>query len=126
MRQSSVGSKIKQVRELRNFTQDYMAQRLEISQAMYSKIERGESDIGLGQLNKIAKELDIDLTHLLTFDSSLMIKKITNKQLAEHTTGMVVNHGLPDDERKLFERMLADKDQEIAFLRGLLGGRTNL
>ncbi|MDR0802540.1 MAG: helix-turn-helix domain-containing protein, partial [Fluviicola sp.] len=34
-----VGQKIKKLRELKNFTQEYMANRLEMTQPSYSKIE---------------------------------------------------------------------------------------
>lgn len=36
----SVGKKIKQFRELRDYTQSYMADRLDISTSGYGKIER--------------------------------------------------------------------------------------
>ncbi len=57
-----------------------------------------------------------------TIDDKLVIHQITTNRAI--TTDKVIvnnNNGLPDDEGKLFERMLADKDQEIAFLRSLLG-----
>ncbi|HXA02953.1 MAG TPA: helix-turn-helix transcriptional regulator, partial [Cytophagaceae bacterium] len=41
----SVGSKIKKIRELRNYTQEYMADRLQMSQSGYSKIETDEVDV---------------------------------------------------------------------------------
>ncbi len=43
----SVGNKIKQLRELRNYTQQYMADRLNMSLTGYGKIERDSTDISL-------------------------------------------------------------------------------
>lgn len=37
-----IGNKIKNIRELKNFTQEYMAEKLDISQAAYSKLEKGD------------------------------------------------------------------------------------
>lgn len=37
--------KIRQIRELKNFTQDYMAAQLEMSTRAYSKIESGETQL---------------------------------------------------------------------------------
>ncbi len=39
----NVGSKIKQLRELRNYTQSYVATQLNISVSGYGKIERNEN-----------------------------------------------------------------------------------
>ena len=40
-----IGYKIKNIRELKNFTQEYMAEKLDISQAAYSKMEKGDTKI---------------------------------------------------------------------------------
>ncbi|MAZ37435.1 helix-turn-helix domain-containing protein [Salibacteraceae bacterium] len=40
-----IGLNIKKVRELKGYTQDYVAQQLAISQRQYSRIEQNESDI---------------------------------------------------------------------------------
>ena len=55
-----IGTKIKNIRELRNYTQDYMAEKLGITQAGYSKIERGETDVTYSKkLFKITNRLNI-------------------------------------------------------------------
>jgi transcriptional regulator with XRE-family HTH domain len=41
----SIGAKIKNLRELRNYTQAYMADQLNMSVNGYSKIEREETDV---------------------------------------------------------------------------------
>jgi transcriptional regulator with XRE-family HTH domain len=37
-----LGSKIKTIREMKNFTQEYIAEKLEMSQSNYSRIERNQ------------------------------------------------------------------------------------
>jgi transcriptional regulator with XRE-family HTH domain len=39
----AIGTNIKKLREYRNFTQEHIAEKLDISQNAYSKIERGET-----------------------------------------------------------------------------------
>jgi transcriptional regulator with XRE-family HTH domain len=51
----SVGAKIKNLRELRNYTQAYMADQLSMSVNGYGKIERDETDLSLGKLRKSPK-----------------------------------------------------------------------
>ena len=40
-----IGNKIKNIRELKNLTQEYLAEKLDISQAAYSKMEKGDTKI---------------------------------------------------------------------------------
>ena len=57
---------IRRTRENRNYTQDYLAAKLGISQNAYSKIELGYSNITLNRLVEIAEILEVDLVELIT------------------------------------------------------------
>lgn len=65
----AVAGNIRKVREYRNYTQDYLAAKLEISQNAYSKIELGYSKITLDRLFHIAIILEVDVMELLQFDA---------------------------------------------------------
>jgi transcriptional regulator with XRE-family HTH domain len=60
-----VATKIRMVREFRNFSQEYVSKKIGISQNAYSKIELGYSKISLDRFFHIAKILDVDVTELL-------------------------------------------------------------
>ncbi|MFD0940014.1 helix-turn-helix domain-containing protein [Pedobacter boryungensis] len=64
----AVAGNIRKVREFRNYTQDYLAAKLEISQNAYSKIELGYTKITLDRLFHIALILEVEVTQLLYFD----------------------------------------------------------
>lgn len=66
----AVAGNIRKVREYRNYTQDYLAAKLEISQNAYSKIELGYSKITLDRLFHIALILEVEVTQLLYLDAS--------------------------------------------------------
>jgi transcriptional regulator with XRE-family HTH domain len=70
----AVASNIRRVREFKNYTQDYLAAKLEISQNAYSKIELGYSKITLDRLFHIAVILEMEVTDLLYFDKSKYAK----------------------------------------------------
>jgi transcriptional regulator with XRE-family HTH domain len=55
----AVGEKIRIQRVIKNYTQEYMAFMLEISQAAYSNIERDSTEITLARLYEIAEVLEI-------------------------------------------------------------------
>ena len=63
----AVGNKIKRYRELRNFTQAYMAEELNISQNAYSKIETGNVKLTVERLQKIAELLDVPAEDIISF-----------------------------------------------------------
>ena len=70
----AVAGNIRKVREYRNYTQDYLAAKLEISQNAYSKIELGYSKITLDRLFHIAQILEVEVTQLLYFNPSTFEK----------------------------------------------------
>ncbi|MNK08721.1 antitoxin HipB [compost metagenome] len=60
-----IALRIRKVREYKNFSQEYLATKIGISQNAYSKIELGYSKITLDRLFHIAKLLDVDTYELL-------------------------------------------------------------
>ncbi|WDF55036.1 helix-turn-helix domain-containing protein [Mucilaginibacter sp. KACC 22063] len=61
----SVASNIRQIRERKGYTQEYLAMKLGISQNAYSKIELGYTKITLERLFHIARLIETDVISLL-------------------------------------------------------------
>lgn len=61
----AVASTIRKRREFRNYTQEYLALKLNISQNAYSKIELGYTKITLERLFQIADILEFDVIELI-------------------------------------------------------------
>jgi transcriptional regulator with XRE-family HTH domain len=61
----TVAINIRKVREYRNYTQEYLAMKLNISQNAYSKIELGYTKITLERLYEVAQILEVDLIELI-------------------------------------------------------------
>lgn len=70
----TVAANIRKIREFRNYTQDYLAAKLDISQNAYSKIELGYSNITLNRLIHIAQILEIDITDLINFNQEEIVQ----------------------------------------------------
>lgn len=66
----SVASNIRKVREQRNYTQEYLAAKLNISQNAYSKIELGYTKITVERLFYIAIILEVDPIDLINVQIS--------------------------------------------------------
>ena len=61
-----VNRKIRIMREIKNWTQEEMAEKLGMSHNGYAKIERGETKLYLEKLNQIAQIFNIDLSDLIS------------------------------------------------------------
>ena len=92
----NVGKSIKQLRELRDYTQSYVASQLGISVSGYGKIERDETDITLSRLNQIAEVLETKVESILDFNSTQVFNQYNNKTAMAN--GVVQNQQIVNDE----------------------------
>lgn len=111
-----IGHKLKKLRELRNFTQSYMADKLEISQGAYSRMEMGESEITFGKLTKIAELLEIPVEEIISFHEN-MIFNVSHNQTGN---GYVVNKGISDKQEKLYQDQIDLLKAQNEYLQRLL------
>ncbi len=64
--------RIKRIREFRNFTQQYLADKLDISQNAYSKIENGTTKLTIDRLEQLAKLLDVPVESILSSEKQVL------------------------------------------------------
>ena len=77
-----VAVNIRKIREHRNYTQEYLAMKLKISQNAYSKIELGYTKITLERLYQIAQILDVDLIELIKAEDSEVVQLLSNSTVS--------------------------------------------
>ena len=68
-----VNEKIRMMRELNDWTQEDMADKLHMSLNSYAKLERGESKIYLEKLEQVAEVFNIDLVDLLSLNKQNLV-----------------------------------------------------
>ena len=118
-----VGHKIKQARESLNYSQDYMAQALDISQAYYSRIENNQANISMNLLEKVGEVLEIEPWTLLSPGEFLYFKKVTNSQVG---SGQYHYNAYSEKEKQLYEERIRQLEEEVTFLREMVkGGKNN-
>jgi len=59
---------IRKIREIKNYSQSYMATELDVCTKTYSRLETGETELSVSRLEKIAKLFDMSLIDLYKFD----------------------------------------------------------
>jgi transcriptional regulator with XRE-family HTH domain len=107
--------KLKTLREMKNFTQEYMAEQLGLTTRAYSKIESGETQLTINRLNEISAILGVDPIEALGFDH----QNIFNNCTQEGNIG--INHiNLPDKLIEQYEKRIQQLESEVIFLRALV------
>jgi len=106
-----IGQKIKKLREFRSFTQEYMADKLDISQQAYSLLEK-DDNIPFGRIKQVAEILDVPVEQVVGLDEKFIFNNYgsNSSQIA---------YQIIDNERKLYEdkiKLLEDKIQLMELL----------
>jgi transcriptional regulator with XRE-family HTH domain len=113
----NIGTKIKKVRELRNYTQEHMAHKLSMSQVNYSRIERNEVKIKPEKLEEIANVLGVDVDALLSFDEKVVFNIMHNKATSNITySGNINLYQIDSKIEKLYEDKISLMEEKIAML----------
>lgn len=107
-----IGGKIKKYRELRNYTQQYMSDRLDISQNTYSKIETGGIKLTVDRLKQISDILEIPVEDMLAND---------NQSFNFHNSHIEKFYGyietIQEDNKELVQTTLNFLNEQINHLR---------
>lgn len=124
----NVGMKIRKLRELRNYTQEYMALNLNITQTAYCKIEKEESRLTISRLKEISAVLEVESLQILTFDERLFFSSISSTKQPEKR--IVENDNLrqiyqQDTRDEKMNHRMKQLESEIIMLRGLLVNSPN-
>lgn len=108
MNKENVIQNIKLVRSNKNYSEDYVAGKLGISQSSYNRKENGEVDFSLTELLKLGEVLEIPPARFIDLD---IAKLITNNEFNNNSGINVYNQA--DGYQKAVEQY----EKENAYLR---------
>lgn len=115
----NIGYKIKKLRELRNFSQKHMAEKLKITQQNYSKMEMGEVDFPISRLQTIADILSVRPVDIISFDEKVIFNT-TQNEFKEGAVGIQQGNTLTQEFQKIYEQRIDSLEKEIERLHTLL------
>lgn len=101
-------SKLKVLREVNNYTQEFVAETLGVDQSTYSKIERNPKNLKAEQAEKLAKLYDVDVSDIISSDITISFSHNTIDK------GFIQNHF---EQREMVDKAFAAKDEELKTLR---------
>jgi transcriptional regulator with XRE-family HTH domain len=108
----SVNEKIKLIREAKNLTQEQVAEKLGMCVNSYGDIERGERDIKLSRLEKIAELFEMKASELLDLTDKTVLNINLNKKYKGDNK---VNVYFSSDSELEKSRLIIElKDKELA------------
>lgn len=112
--------KISFIRNLKGLKQDEMAQKLNMSESGYAKIERGETKLLNPRVEKIAEALGIETEDLNNFnESSICITSFRdhNVQIFQNYANITTQLS---GELEKYKFMVEQKDKEITYLKEII------
>lgn len=112
----TLGEKLKKARISKNFTQEYLAEVLNISQKTYSNFENDKSKPDFHQVEDIARTLEVSVLDFLSNDGL----SFHYDNVHGGNNGFIYQNQVSEKLIEQYEQRLKDKDAEIAFLRQLL------
>ena len=118
-----IGEKIRKVRTIKGYSQEYVSEKLKISQPAYSDIEKNKTKITLETLKELAKIFEVEVNDLMSFDEN----QVFNNTFNENSNGFfnvqkVINENF-DKEREAYLEQIKFLKEEIIYLRSKLDSK---
>jgi len=116
----TLGEKLKKARMTKNFTQEYLAEVLSVSQKTYSNFENDKSKPDLQQVEDIAKVLDVSVLDFLSGDNITINQNNNEIAVAQNYAAINASEKLIEqyEERiKELKGQLQELKEEIRLLR---------
>ena len=106
-----IGTKIRQIRELKGLSQENMANELGLSVTGYGKIERNELSLNYERLLQISEILKVKIENLIGFDKNIAFNNFNNT--VEQQIG---SYNFPIELKKLYEDKIKLLEEKIKLL----------
>jgi transcriptional regulator with XRE-family HTH domain len=102
------GQKLRIFREFRNYSQEYVAEKLGITQNAYSRIETNQTKITAERLRMLSEILDIPVTYLISdAEPEINCSMGATREIGKEFF---------DISRQLYDQIISTKDEKISLL----------
>ena len=128
-RPKHLGRKVRHMRELLNFTQDEIAEKMGVSQQTVSHIESSET-VNDDHMEKVAKALGVSAEAIKELDENATVYNIVttnNGAVGLQNYNCTFNPfdkwaEAIEENKKLYKELLKEKDEKIAMLKEMREG----
>jgi transcriptional regulator with XRE-family HTH domain len=105
----NIGIRIKKLRESKNWTQEYMASQLKISQNTYSRLENENVKLSTERLKQIAAIFEVPAEYLLNSDAP--VYNFHNENASIKYAGHIEN--IYDDQKEVFQKSIQILEDQL-------------
>jgi transcriptional regulator with XRE-family HTH domain len=110
-----LGQNIRKLRELRNFTQQYMAEKLEMTQGNYARIENEEIHLSEERLLKISGLLGYSTEFIIQFDVEKIHDLVSEKR--DNPSKDVFQFQISPELKQLYESRINSLESYVSELK---------
>jgi len=107
----TLGDKLKRARINKNFTQEYLAEVLNVSQKTYSNFENDKSKPAFGQVEDIANVLEMSVLDFLSGDNVTI-----NSTNGDHS-GFIYQNQFPEKLVEQYEERIKELKEQVQELK---------
>jgi transcriptional regulator with XRE-family HTH domain len=112
-----IGDKIRKVRELKGYKQEYVAEKVGLSVTAYGNIERNDSSLTFERLEQIAEVLEVTVQDILNIPEQLNIHSISNSNNVGFNHTFNDNRVCTEGEAAAYKQSISNLEKEIEYLR---------
>jgi len=115
----NLAERIKFMRNFYGWSQEQMAEKLQLATSSYAKIERGQSDVTFSKLQQIAEVFEIELSDLFKLNEKNVFNIIGNSdtQAISHINIYTCDAAKFQHENEKLKLIVEQKDKEIELLK---------
>ncbi|PZF71586.1 helix-turn-helix domain-containing protein [Taibaiella soli] len=111
----AIHNKIKKLRIQSGLTQQEMADKLNMHLKTWQKVENGFTKLDIDRLKEIAEIFDVNIEELINTDEGVFINEVSGNGIGYSNEEVQITHNYcSENEKALYERIIADKDKQIA------------
>lgn len=118
-----LGEKIRILRTIKGYSQEYMASKMNISQNAYSKMETGKSKISKENLKKIGNIMEMTSEEIEAMDEHFIFNN--HDQKGGQAAALMILQNSIQKERELYERIIAEQKERIDDLEKKLNDKSS-
>ncbi len=117
---STIADLVKNTRYQKNYSQDYVAKKLGITQKAYSKIENNETKLNVDTLSRIAEILEVDISSFFNSTEKPILNDFSTRTGGDN---VIYKNNSIEKIEELYKEIIRAKDSEIETLKVLLRNR---
>ncbi len=112
---TKIQNKIRTLREMKNLSQEQMAECIHMSKNGYGKMERGESRLTYDALQKIASVFEMDVVELINLSENGLVCLFSENNSGTHYGNFYQGEQHLVAENEKLQLIIKHKDELIAF-----------